>query len=866
MKTSIKRIISTLTMITVFLLLFSPAFAQEDEPQVQETWDKTISGKVCLPKGIVASNDTYVSISVYTNMSENENYFENNVEVLLKENTSYAEYTLNVPSGKGYVVSFWCYGTLPKNILNYGYYNESGTVMNQLDSTKIDVMSCNAENINLNFIKGKSISGIVYLPEGIVTPSEGGYMNLFVNSNNNTDDNYDDDYYNSASIEVPVGVNSFPYSISVLEDRDYSMSFDINSIPGVLNRGYYNTNGTVLSNLDASLVNVKDQDIENVNIKLAKGVNIEGTLNLPDNMTAPEGGINVYVNTNSDNGTPDIWEDDYYSYTNCIIPQGENSVNYSLTVVPSKSTSYILNYTIDQNTVGLFNQGYYCKNGSTIDPSKATPVVVGAETVTDINIILAKGAVLKGTISIPEGMTVPTEGFYIDLNAQTDNMTPENYEDDASYYANSYIEGGSNSAKFYITVDPSKTDYVLNYGFWDTTYSTYKQGYYNSVETAANIQDATKISDFEKEIDFKILQGVKLCGKVSLPNGEKAPEGGLQISLNALSTDISTKDSTNGISAYGSIYIGEGENFAPYTLEVYPKEKTSCFVNYDYYTDQKTQYLNKGYYSQSGMGYSISNATPIIVDKDTDTVENINLTLLKGVELKGELKIPEKLVNKSDLCIYINAINENGTPDFIMDDLCSYTSINADGKSKVPFTLYVAPGLKNGYKLSFNLYGDLDEYVSTSYYNKKGMVGNYKDATPILVGNSGVKDIKLSAIKGVKISGVINIEEANRGEIAPSTFYVTATSDSNTTECFYDDIYSSKYFNVTEGQNSIAYEIYVVPESDYTLSFGQYDTSDYMTEGFYSKTGTVHTIQDADKIKIGKKAVKDINFNIDKCE
>ncbi|MDF9407142.1 hypothetical protein L7E55_02015 [Pelotomaculum isophthalicicum JI] len=111
----------------------------------------TISGKVSLPEGQLASS----SLSVRVEAMLNKDYPPNGwTDIVIQQGQNYADYSLVVPAACGYLVRYSVKDIVPNCVLQ-GYYDG-----------EIDVSQGNATNKNLTILTGSTISGSVSLPGG----------------------------------------------------------------------------------------------------------------------------------------------------------------------------------------------------------------------------------------------------------------------------------------------------------------------------------------------------------------------------------------------------------------------------------------------------------------------------------------------------------------------------------------------------------------------------------------------------------------------------------------------------------------------------------------------------------------------------
>jgi hypothetical protein len=143
-----------------------------------------------------------------------------------------------------------------------------------------------------------------------------------------------------------------------------------------------------------------------------------------------------------------------------------------------------------------------------------------------IDMVLAQGNILGGTISLPEALTAE----HLQITAYTDS----------GYCFNQDIAGLNQAAgstlDYNLLVAPSagyRLTYTLSSDYTGNRYvgyAFYRAGkepttnYYNSSFIDLSSGNAT-------DIDFSLLTGKTISGSISLPDNYVLPEGGLEISI-----------------------------------------------------------------------------------------------------------------------------------------------------------------------------------------------------------------------------------------------------------------------------------------------------------------------------------------------
>jgi len=299
---------------------------------------RTISGIISLPTGTVAPAGG-VKIKVYTNV-----YIDNGASRQVKQD-------ITIPAGANSIG--YCLSVPPNTIPTDGYkvkYSIIGTytetyVMNG-SSNPIDVSAAN-QTQNFTIQLGKVISGTIALPDNIKATTD-----LYFDITANTDGN--SNYYNT-STQISTDQNAGQYSIVVPCGFGYklvyyaysSSAYNYLNTNGYLKQAYYNATAPTINYSDATVVNVPTgTSVPGINLTIMKGNKISGTVSLANNALAPTGGQSVNISASASN----VSNSGYF--TNVIIPAGNNSINYELTVAPGIYTVYVngFNTTVDASS------------------------------------------------------------------------------------------------------------------------------------------------------------------------------------------------------------------------------------------------------------------------------------------------------------------------------------------------------------------------------------------------------------------------------------------------------------------------------------------------------------------------------------
>lgn len=710
----------------------------------------------------------------------------------------------------------------------------------------------------ITVINDMTVSGMILLPEGETAPAGGLEGNIYVNPQNGN--SY------SAPFNIPEGSSSANYAV-VLPENISATSCRINYWLDTNNgeyssQGYYSTNGTTTKYSWASLVDLSAGSVSGVNITLLPNSLISGNISLPNNMSAPNGGIDarVYV----------VLSDGDSNFTNLTIPEGENSASYSITI-PAENCDYKVMYELENNYIGYSNIGYYSTEGTTNDPNSATLMNASEGNVIGVNIPLLTGTVVSGTITLPEGV--------IALNEVIEGRVYIQAETGGNEYRESFdIPVFGNSASYAITIPTdTATRYRVKYSL-SSDQDFLREGYYSTNGTT-NLNNATLISSNQgnlADINLTILTGRVISGTFSLPVGEPALDG-------FLSGQIEIKSEDNGRSYYDFFDIFGRETSASYSIHVPADASVSgYYVSYYLYNNNSTNYVREGYYSTAGVT-NFNNATLVRVIEGN--VSDINLTPLRGNKISGTISLPNGALASTFIYGMVNisvpgasdssgggagggesplplngaALTAAGLGAGGYDDSISYQANFTifPGENSASYTteaIPVDPAI-SGYTVKYELY-DTPDYVNVGYYSVAGTT-NSQSATLVNLNDGSRTDINLTILIGDIISGTISLPD-NATAMDQGIYGAVCVETEDGENTYFQNI------NIPSGANSINYSVMVPVDtatSGYRVFYYLYDNCGYVGEGYYSTSGTT-TFKSATLVNPNAGNTNDINLTL----
>ncbi len=662
-----------------------------------------IRGRISLPTGESAPAG---GLTIYVNAeSEDSGYAFG--EAYIEGGANWAEYVLNVASGS-YRIHY--YQNQSSSYVQNGYYSNSGTVQNYHEASLVTIGTQDISNIDLTMIKTQEIRGRISLPTG---NAPAGGMDVYIYAQN---EDGGDVYGN---VHIDEGASGADYILNVVPGS-YIVHYSAN-YNGYIQNGYYSSTGTVAAYHDASLVAVGAAAVDNINMVLIKAQEIRGRISLPAGEFAPAGGIDVAIDVQSEDGS---YANDYVH-----IEGGASWVDYTLNVSPG---SYRVHYYSYYNV--YVRNGYYNSTQTVVGYDNASIVSVGTTAVDNINMTLIKAQQIRGTISLPAGVTAPEGGLEIGIEAESD---------EESFMTEAYINENESTAEYVLNVAPGS--YTLGYYIYaDDTDGYAQQGFYSSTGTVAAYDLAAPVTvaaEGVSNINMTLLTGYAIRGTITLPDGETAPENGLEVRIRASGDGFASQYVT----------IPEHESSTDYVLYVVPGDyRVSYSKIYDVPSSHKS-YIWPGYYSASGTVSYVNSNEASNVTVDSAGVQDIDMTILKGLALRGSISLPEGVsAPNGGIEIEIRAYHSSNS--FRYGEL--YIPMGATSSD---YELYVAPG---NYKISYRILymHNEDEYYDSGFRNGNEMVLDYSSASPITVDTADVNNLDMMLLRMAASVGDVNTD------------------------------------------------------------------------------------------------------------
>lgn len=739
------------------------------------------------------------------------------------------------------------YGVYDLEAGDYTVYAAPPTGMTYMDSDGFDIKvdsngNCIDSEGNIitvthdfNLKVGMMISGKISLPVGVVAPAEGlkGWITAW--NDNGTPDNSDDRQF-GREFRIQGGANSADYSIIVSNDfSGYYVETWCEGL-GLLNTSnFYSATapaGAVNTLAEADMVNVASGSATGVNLRLRQGKAISGTVRLPSGV-APAGGIDIDISVNDDKNTDD-YRDDINGGIRVTIPENQSSVSYTI-IVPA-SGDYTVEYRIDSRYQYMENGFYQSGTVTAFDRKQAAGVDATTDR-TGINMTLVSAKFIKGTITLPEDYTLPTNGISGWIGAST-GMKTEDGADDYGYGTGFEITTG-NATNYTIKVPAGLNNFVVE--AWTGTPGLVNCGtFYNGGSGTYIMDTATDVyftSGEKLGVNITIAKGNKISGQLSIP--DTAPAGGLTFRIEVISDNKTTDNKDDDIAAAYQVSIDEGKDSGTYELYLPAGVDSTHKYQYKvkYISESSDRYMYEGYYySATETILDYNKATP--VEMISEGLAGINLTAIGARLIKGSIELPDGyVVPDSGINGWIMAHTGSATPDPSDDHGFGFPIELKKGGTIYYYTIAVPKTMNN---FVVGLWTDGVGLVDCgTYYSTGGSVFSLPSASTLTFNNDDpITGIKLTLVKGNNITGTITLPD--NAPIGGRSMSVLAIIN-NGTLSEDDDIVAEAKVLIPEGKNTATYTIDVPALNGYKVCYASDPTYNYENNGFYSSTlGTVY--------------------------
>lgn len=332
-----------------------------------------------------------------------------------------------------------------------------------------------------------------------------------------------------------------------------------------------------------------------------------------------------------------------------------------------------------------------------------------------------------------------------------------------------------------------------------------------------------------------VLDGVPVSGRISLPNGLVAPEGGLGVYLYVCPVNITPEHPTGEADRWdlaSYVLIPEGESSLDYTMKVALGQYRVC------YSTEDPDYISLGYYKEGTTVTSAAAASLISITNEG--YYNLDMTLIKSNIVSGIVSLPEgRVAPVGGMYVLVDAITGATTSSEMFVTI-------PEGQSSASYVL----GLSDGrYKIRYRTISSSPLYLKQGYYSDSGTVSDESLASDLNITSTDMENININIIEQKNISGRISLPE---GQIAAEAvnIYIYVTGSGN---------YSySTGMVIPAGGSSLDYSVLVIP-GNYKIGYYIEDGL-YKSSGYYCEDGTTVDEEAATFINVASSNINDINM------
>ena len=425
------------------------------------------------------------------------------------------------------------------------------------------------------------------------------------------------------TVPFSIGQTETNYTITLPDNgHDWRLRYSCSlcNAQGILTAGFYSSSGSVTQADDATILSGASSQTD-IDINLLTGLTISGQLAFASGETATSQTSTILVIAEN---PLNIAENQILTVSFDI---GESISDYSITL-PDNGHDWRLRYQCSLcNAQGLLTQGYFSNNGTVTTASAAT-ILAGGINHNNVDIQLIVGRTIEGQLSFPDGLSADASTRSIIISAENPFDITQNQLLVVGFNV------GQRLADYSITVPDNGHDWRISYqcalcnqqGILTT-------GYYSVSGTVTSPDQASILpGDINSsDIDIALIQGRIISGELSFPSG--------LASTNQSSTILVVAENPLNIAQNQILTVdfNVGQNSRDYEITV-PDNGHDWRIRYQCSLCNSQGLLTEGYYSTTGTVSSVAQATTL---SGAINHANINLDLLRGFSISGELSFPD---------------------------------------------------------------------------------------------------------------------------------------------------------------------------------------------------------------------------------
>lgn len=623
---------------------------------------------------------------------------------------------------------------------------------------------------------------------------------------------------------LAANTSSVSYSCSIADNSGYfAVEVWADGLQGITPHKYYNQSGDAITLQDADLLPT-DQNYSDLDIHLFGTRSISGTVTLPNENLAPEGGIGITVSAGASPYAQDGW-------VNVVIPEGTSSVAYTVEV-PMAKTPWFVYYGLWRP--GLYvERGYYGANATTKWDANLAVSLAGDADHSPIDLTILAGHLVSGSISLPDDELAGTD-MKLGAIAMSVSSTCQ------SQFINNHwgltIDQGTNSTDYQMLIPDDVGDYVVGYELEQNYPGYVLRNYYNVAGEIVRTCDATKLdsSTDQPGINVTVKKGHTLSGTVTLPTGY-TPSGDLNFGIVAYRLEeMSHGGWTRYFITDHWVNMALGTTSIPYEFTV-PEETGDYIVSY-YFSDPPSDLMKEAFYSTSGMMAAADQATQLPASQDNPAIHLVFQEVSTN-SLSGTISLPAGYTLTEDvrMAVVVKRImtTEYGWyTEFLTDHWLNFPM----DQTSIPYELFV-PNNAGNYIVSYYISDPPQGLRMDAYYAENGMESSPAEATEL---SSAIPQNSIDIVlqeTGGTVSGTIKLP----GDLRAEQDIIVKVSAMNS-ETYMG--LGSAQFTIPQGENGIPFE-YTLPYQSisYLLTYELLEPvpGGYRTYSYYSSAGPANS-------------------------
>lgn len=781
----------------------------------------TIAGSIALPSSTVANGDIELTIFAGDN---NQLAQGESKSVTIPSGSNASSYELEIPDladlATSWVVSYQCSsncGIFQQN----GFYTSAGTISN-FENAEPLAGGANYSSIDLELLLPNTLSGTVSVPGATLTAPL--TINLVTEDVNGFDEQ---------TVPVTIAANgdntaAFSIGISSSNTSSWKLSYQCdNACPGFVAPAFHNTAGTATTLSGASAFS-GGTNVENIVFPLLTSAPISGLLSLPSGVNSPAEGSVVRISALDESVTTTPFR---VLQKEVTIPFGQSSIAYQIDTIPDPAASWRVSYFCISGCAGFLNSGFYSSSGTVRKFADRTVLNGSITPFPTVNLNLIKADTFSGTLSLFDGQLAPAAGIEFRVTVESEDFS----ETFTEFYT---IPAEQNSIPFSVkTISDVNIGWKLSHSCSTDCNGHSSRGYYTPAGTTAVRDESTSLIGGQNHPskDMETLQTFVISGQVSLPNGELAPAGGFNVSVNIIDTVNQGNSST-------SITIPEGANSSPYSLSISSDPNAIWTVRYAcFFQANCIGRIDSAYNAGNTMVLNAVTAQQLAAAQNHS---NIDLEIVNARIITGEISLPgDDVAPAGGIEVKMTAVAING-----FETAEERTVTIPEGENFVSYQVDADPSSNQNWIVRYRCQTNCDGFLATGFYNINGSVESANQGSP-LSPTQDHQSIDFSLIQSVLFEGEVILPNGN--SVGDLEFTVVAERFTVVDEEVTTNLTLFDSVTILDGTDRADFSVSILlnGSDQWRLSYSCNENCEGLIDiAFYNSSGSVISEQNAEAI------------------